>query len=75
MDSHRNTFDIFKSKFKLSNLERLRYRVTLEEPWMESLIQMTPLSWGTTEERLLKALEMDLREVTTDLTILVGELA
>ncbi|WP_337956059.1 putative RNA methyltransferase [Desulforamulus ruminis] len=71
-DSNRNTMDIFKNKFKLLDLERLRYRVTSDEPWMESLIQMTPLSWGTTEERRFKALEMDLREVTIDLTILVG---
>ncbi len=70
--SSHNTLNIFKSKFKLLGLERLRYRVTLDEPWMEPLIQMTPLSWGTTEERRIKALKMDLREVTIDLTVLVG---
>jgi 23S rRNA (guanine745-N1)-methyltransferase len=34
---------------------------------------MTPLSWGITEERLQKVQEMNLKEITIDLTILFGK--
>jgi 23S rRNA (guanine745-N1)-methyltransferase len=34
---------------------------------------MTPLSWGATEERLQKMLDMDSAEITVELTILIGK--
>lgn len=71
--SNDNTLELFRSKFKLTDVERVRYSVTLDHTLIEPLIHMTPLSWGTTEKRLLKAREMDLREVTFDFTILVGK--
>jgi 23S rRNA (guanine745-N1)-methyltransferase len=71
--SNDNTLDLFRSKFKLMNVERVRYNITLDQTLIEPLIHMTPLSWGTTKEHLQKALEMNLREVTIDLTILAGK--
>ncbi len=71
--SNDNTLELFRSKFKLMDVERVRYNITLDQTLIEPLIHMTPLSWGTTKERLLKALEMNLREVTIDLTILAGK--
>ena len=68
-----NTLELFRSKFKLTDVERVRYNITLDQTLIEPLIHMTPLSWGTTKERLQKALEMNLREVTIDLTILAGK--
>lgn len=72
--SNDNTLGLFRSKFKLVEVERVNYNVTLPRAWLEPLVHMTPLSWGTTEERLHRALEMDLREVTIDLTILAGKI-
>ncbi len=71
--SNDNTLELFRNKLKLMDVERVRYSVTLDHTWIEPLIHMTPLSWGTTEERLLKAHEMNVKEVTIDLTILVGK--
>ena len=34
---------------------------------------MTPLSWGTTTERLQKIQEMKLQQVTMDFKILIGK--
>jgi Methyltransferase domain. len=68
-----NTLELFRSNFKLMDAARVRYSVTLDPAWIEPLIHMTPLSWGTTEEGLLKAKEANLTEVTIDLTILAGK--
>lgn len=70
--SNDDTLELFKTNFKLKDIERVRYNYTLDLTEIEPLIRMTPLSWGTTEERLQKVREMNLREVTVDLAILVG---
>ncbi|GAB6180379.1 hypothetical protein JCM14036_16980 [Desulfotomaculum defluvii] len=73
--SNDKTIELFRNKFNLVEIDRLRYIVNLDHTQIESLIQMTPLSWGATKERFQKALEMTLSEVTVDLTILVGKIA
>ncbi|ATW26621.1 putative RNA methyltransferase [Candidatus Formimonas warabiya] len=72
-DSSGNTQALFKSRFKLLDMERVQYRVALDHTRMEPLVHMTPLAWGATEERLVKALQANLRDVTIDLTILLGK--
>jgi 23S rRNA (guanine745-N1)-methyltransferase len=71
--SNDDTLELFKSNFALLEVERVRYNVTLEQTWLESLIQMTPLTWGTTQARLLEARKGELPVMTIDLTILAGE--
>ena len=71
--SNHNTIKLFESSFKLLSVKTIRYSIFLPHTWIEPLIQMTPLSWGTTEEHLLKARKMNLKEVTIDLTILAGK--
>ncbi len=71
--SNEDTLELFKSNFALLEVERVRYNVTLDQTWLEPLIQMTPLTWGTTQERLLKARKEELSDVTIDLTILAGK--
>lgn len=67
-----NTIDRFQDKFKLLDMENVQYGITLDRTMIDPLIRMTPLSWGTTEERLQKIFGMGLREITVDLVILVG---
>ncbi len=71
--SNDNTLELFRSNFKLIEVERLKYIVPLAPTLIGPLLQMTPLSWGTTKDCLQKALEMNLREITIDLTILAGK--
>lgn len=71
--SNNTTLARFKANFKLQDVERIRYRFALDETLLNPLIQMTPLTWGTTEDRLQRILEMNLREITVDLTILFGK--
>ncbi len=71
--SNDDTLELFKSNFALLDVERVLYNVTLDQTWLEPLIQMTPLTWGTTQERLLKARNEELSVITIDLTILAGK--
>ncbi len=71
--SNDDTLELFKSNFALQDVERVHYNVTLDRTWLEPLLQMTPLTWGATQERLLKAQQEELSHVTIDLTILAGE--
>jgi 23S rRNA (guanine745-N1)-methyltransferase len=71
--SNDNTLDVFRGNFVLTDVERVRYSFSLDKTLIEPLLHMTPLSWGTTEERLQKVQEMNLKEVTVDLTILFGK--
>jgi 23S rRNA (guanine745-N1)-methyltransferase len=71
--SNKDTLELFKGKFELMDFERVSYMATLDRTWFDPLIRMTPLAWGTTQERLLTARPEDLPEVTIDLTILTGK--
>lgn len=68
-----NTVELFKNNLDLIDIQRVQYSVTTDNTIIGHLVCMTPLSWGTTEERLQKVLRMNLREVTIDLSILLGK--
>ena len=73
MYSNEHTLERFGESFDVIKRERLCYSVNLDHSLVEPLIRMTPLSWGTSEERLQQVLGMGLSEVTIDLTILIGK--
>ncbi|WP_227793635.1 putative RNA methyltransferase [Paenibacillus guangzhouensis] len=67
------TISHFKEQFKLLDVESIRYQVNLSEALIEPLLGMTPLSWGTSEERIEKILQMNLKQITMDFKILIGK--
>lgn len=71
--SNDKTIELFQENLLLTDMQRLCYSVNMDSTLIEHLVNMTPLSWGTTEERLQKVVEMGLREITVDLTILFGK--
>ncbi|MFC0390062.1 putative RNA methyltransferase [Paenibacillus mendelii] len=64
--------DHFQDHFELRDVQRVQYGFQLDEMQLQSLLHMTPLSWGTTEERLREAQEWKMKEITIDLTVLYG---
>lgn len=70
--SNKSTLARFRNNFALVDIQRLQYHVTLDSSLVQHLVQMTPLSWGTTEERVQKVLAMKEAGITVDLTILIG---
>ncbi|WP_346428440.1 hypothetical protein [Brevibacillus halotolerans] len=71
--SNNNTLALFKSHFQLVDVKRVRYCFALDQISIEALLQMTPLSWGATGEEMEAFLQMNVAEITIDLTILFGK--
>ncbi|MFY4776388.1 putative RNA methyltransferase [Metabacillus sp. RGM 3146] len=71
--SNHTTIERFQENFKLAESKRITYQVKLAEGLLEHIINMTPLSWGSSPEQLKKAVESDISTLTVDLTILAGK--
>ncbi|MBW7458451.1 methyltransferase domain-containing protein [Paenibacillus sepulcri] len=71
--SNNSTIERFREHFARMDMERVRYRFPLDHTLIEPLLHMTPLSWGTAAERLKQIPEMNMTEITIDLTILIGK--
>lgn len=71
--SNLETVERFNENFQLVESLRLNYTVNLNKSSIEWLIQMTPLTWSTTEERVKSFLNKDSAQITVDLDILIGK--
>lgn len=71
--SNQNTIDLFAQNFELVDMERVQYIAALEHEHIEPLIQMTPLSWGASEEFIAHVRNQDKIEMTFDFSILLGK--
>ena len=71
--SNAKTRELFENHLQLCKLVPLRYSVTLDQPLIGNLVQMTPLTWGAEETRIAKVLKLESLEITIDLTIMVGQ--
>ena len=56
MYSNEHTLERFGESFEVIKRERLCYSIKVDQSLVEPLIRMTPLSWGTSEERLQQVL-------------------
>ncbi|WP_458123898.1 putative RNA methyltransferase [Paenibacillus sp. Z3-2] len=66
------TINHFKKQFNLIDVESIQYQVNLNTQLIKPLLGMTPLSWGTSEERIEKVLQLNLKQVTMDFKVLIG---
>lgn len=71
--SKENTLDLFRRNLSLVDMESVRYSFSLGSTHIATIVNMTPLSWGATEGHMQQILEMNLEEITVDLTVLVGK--
>lgn len=62
----------FAEHFDSVQSERVTYTFELPEGLLASLIHMTPLAWGASEEKIEEALGMGIREITIDLRVMWG---
>ncbi len=70
--SNVETVDHFHKHFDLVNQSRIQYTMKLGHPYIDALVQMTPLSWASTEEKVKAFLDKDSAEITVDLDLLIG---
>jgi 23S rRNA (guanine745-N1)-methyltransferase len=71
--SNIETVDHFGKHYSIVNQSRIQYTMKLQHPFIDALVQMTPLTWASTEEKVKEFLEKDSVEITIDLDILIGE--
>jgi 23S rRNA (guanine745-N1)-methyltransferase len=71
--SNVDTVKRFNENFQVVDSSRLCYTVTLDKPSIQSLVQMTPLSWAITEGQVKSFLKGDSTKITVDLEILIGK--
>jgi 23S rRNA (guanine745-N1)-methyltransferase len=71
--SNLETVERFNENFQFVESFRLNYTTNLNKSSIEWLIQMTPLTWSTTEERIKSFLNKDSAQITVDLDILIGK--
>ncbi|WP_404333213.1 putative RNA methyltransferase [Mesobacillus maritimus] len=70
--SNVDTVDHFNKHFTVVNQSRIQYTMNLQHPFIDALVQMTPLTWDIAEEKVKEFLEKDSVEITVDLDILIG---
>ena len=71
--SNIDTVARFNENYQLADHTRLTYVAKLDRPAMEWLIQMTPLTWTTPQERIQSFLNSDFTDITVDLDLLIGK--
>ncbi|WP_170839838.1 putative RNA methyltransferase [Lihuaxuella thermophila] len=63
----------FSKHFQPVKNRQIKYVNRIDPSELKDLIHMTPLSWGTKEENIQKALQSDIFSVTVDVTVVVGK--
>ncbi|MDQ1910259.1 methyltransferase domain-containing protein [Paenibacillus sp. GD4] len=71
--SNDHTLAQFQKYFERTEVKRVRYRVSLNPSLLDSLVDMTPLSWGVTEQQRQKALQLCGTAITVDFMVLLGQ--
>ncbi|MGI6492685.1 MAG: methyltransferase domain-containing protein [Pelotomaculum sp.] len=70
--SNNRVMDYFSNKLQVILTRNIRYQFNIEKELLPDLIKMTPLTWGKSVNSKLDLQQIDISEITVDLTILVG---
>lgn len=60
------------NQFEILKEERITYDFPLNKELLATLIQMTPLTWGASDEKILQALEENIPTITVDFNLIVS---
>jgi 23S rRNA (guanine745-N1)-methyltransferase len=71
--SNVDTVEKFNESFQFVDSLRLSYTTRLNKSLIEWFVQMTPLTWTATKERIKSFLTKDSAQITVDLEILIGK--
>ncbi len=63
----------FNENYQVIESSRISYTMDLNKSYIQWLVQMTPLTWTTSEERVKSFLNKDSAQITVDLEILIGK--
>jgi len=71
--SNEKVIEYFGRNFEIMDTQNIRYNVPVSNEELVHLIKMTPLSWSVPEERIRKALDSKIDNVTADFTVIIGK--
>lgn len=71
--SNENTVARFYEEYTFIDHSRLTYCVTLKKEFLPSFIEMTPLTWNVSKEKLTNFLQNEAVKMTVDFDILIGK--
>jgi 23S rRNA (guanine745-N1)-methyltransferase len=64
--------ELLIQRWGMMKSRQVHYCKKLHVADLKHLVQMTPLSWGTTEENIENALQSGISSVTIDITVVVS---
>ena len=62
----------FQNNFQLIDRKIIHYKKYIEGKYLQALVEMTPLTWSVSQEKLARVLQKEGMEVTVSLEILIG---
>lgn len=65
--------DHFQEHFQLIDRFEVNYTISLNRSAIKAVVDMTPLTWGITEERIQSFINQDAANITVNLDILIGK--
>lgn len=69
--SNENTLELFNRLFDLVAIQRVQCGVTMENKYIDQMVQMPSLSWRASEELMQQVLGKNKLEVTFDFSVLL----
>jgi len=73
--SNHKVINHFANNFNLLNKQDIQYNIALDEENIEHLIKMTPLSWSADKSTIEQAINLGLKNITVDFSIMIGKSA
>lgn len=70
--SNKRVVELFYKHYPHAKCKRICYRFALTPDTLANLLKMTPLQWGASQENKMQLLEKNLKEVTVDVSLLIG---
>jgi 23S rRNA (guanine745-N1)-methyltransferase len=71
--SNEKVLNHFINNFHMFDMQQILYTVKLNKEYLEQLIKMTPLSWGASKDKIQRAFNINLKNITVDFTIICGK--
>ncbi|MRG86098.1 putative RNA methyltransferase [Salinibacillus xinjiangensis] len=70
--SNKETVELFHENFRMLKRERLQYTMSLDQPSIQALIEMTPMTWSVPIDRFQSLTSEESTKITVDLDVFVG---
>ena len=71
--SNDKVIELYSKNFRILDIQEITYSRMIDKENLMHLIKMTPLSWTATDKRIKQAFNMEMKNITVDLTIIVGK--